>query len=132
MARKEFSVQVAANRAADVLPREIQIDSSTLEMFPGGRTKHGEAKYRARWSDGRLSGTGLVEVRPASKATSMLTVSLEPPTRLGRIFGSKVLSRLSGQFGLALQYEMETRSDEETDAFTSRRTTAGLVRQRSA
>ena len=40
MARKEFSVQVAADRAADVLPRVIHIDSAKLELFPGGRTKH--------------------------------------------------------------------------------------------
>jgi hypothetical protein len=132
MARKEFSIQGAASRAADVFPRTIEIDGSTLELFPGGRTKRGEAKFRAKWSNGRLSGSGRVSLDPASKATSVLTVSLDAPTWSGRILRPRVLSRLSKQFGLALRYEIETRADEDTDPFTARRTTATLVRQRSA
>jgi hypothetical protein len=131
MARKRFAVQAPAVRA-DVLPRELQIDGATLEMFPDGQSKRGGTQFRARWSAGRLSGDGRVEVRPASKATSLLMVSLDSPTSLGRFFGSRVLSRMSRQFGQALRYEIETRTEEETDAFTARRTTAELVRQRSA
>ena len=132
MARRQFAIQSGAGRAADVFPRRIEIDGSTLELYPGGRTKRGEAKFRALWSSGRLSGDGLVELRPQSKATSLLTLSLQGPRGVGRIFAPRVLSRMSEQFGLALQYEIETRADEETDPFTARRTTAELVRQRSA
>lgn len=132
MARKQHSIQAAASRAADAFPRTIEIDGSTLELFPGGRTKRGEAKFRAVWSSGRLSGEGRVELEPLSKATSKLTVTLDVPTWTGRTLARRVLSKLSEQFGLALKYEIETRSDEETDSFTARRTTAELVRQRSA
>ena len=132
MARKQFSIQGAAPRAADSLPRTIEIDGSTLELFPGGRTKRGEAKFRALWSNGRFSGEGRVELEPLSKATSRLTVSLDVPTLTGRVLARRVLSKMSEQFGLALQYEIETRADESTDAFTARRTTAQLVRSRSA
>jgi len=132
MARKQFAIQAGAERAADAFPRRIEIDGSLLELFPGGRTKRGEAKFRALWAHGRRSGSGVVELRPVGKATSVLVVTLHAPTQLGRFFGSRVLSRMSEQFGLALVYEIETRSDEEADAFTTRRTTAELVRQRSA
>ena len=132
MAPKQFAIQAGAERAADAFPRRIEIDGSMLELYPGGRTKRGEAKFRALWGTGRRSGSGVVELRPAGKATSTLLVTLHAPTQLGRIFGSRVLSKMSEQFGLALVYEIETRSDEETDAFTARRTTAELVRQRSA
>jgi hypothetical protein len=132
MARNQFVIQAGAQRAADAFPRRIEIDGSTLELYPGGRTKRGEAKFRALWSNGRKSGTGVVELRPQGKATSLLVVALHGPTQLGSIFGSPVLKKMSEQFGLALVYEIETRSDEETDPFTTRRTTAELVRQRSA
>jgi hypothetical protein len=132
MARKQFAIQAGAQRAADAFPRRIEIDGSTLELYPGGRTKHGEAKFRALWMSGRKSGDGVVELRPASKATSLLVVTLHAPTQLGSFFGSRVLNKMSEQFGLALVYEIETRSDEEADPFTTRRTTAELVRQRSA
>jgi len=132
MARKQFAIQAGAERAADVFPRQIQIDGSMLELYPGGRTKHGEAKFRALWSNGRMAGNGVVELRPSGKASSVLVVSLHAATQLGRVFGSRVLNKLSEHFGLALVYEIETRSAEETDAFTARRTTAELVRQRSA
>jgi hypothetical protein len=132
MARKQFVIQAGAERAADVFPRRIEIDGSMLELYPGGRTKHGEAKFRALWANGRKSGSGVVELRPNGKATSLLVVTLNAPTELGRVFGSRVLNRMSEQFGLALVYEIETRSAEEADAFTTRRTTAELVRQRSA
>jgi hypothetical protein len=131
MARKRFAVQAPAVRA-DVLPRELQIDGARLEMFPDGQSKRGGSQFRARWSAGRLAGDGRVEVRPASKGTSLLVVSVDAPTWLGRVFGSNVLKRVSEQFGQALRYEIETRTAEETDAFTARRTTAELVRQRSA
>lgn len=132
MARKQFNIRGSASRAADVLPKTLEIDGAKLELFPGGRTKHGEAKFRALWSSGRLSGEGRVELRPYSKASSELTVSLDLPTWTGRILARRVLSRMSEQFGLALQYEIETRAAEETDPFIARRTTAELVRQRSA
>jgi len=132
MPRRQFAIQAGAQRAADAFPRRIEIDGSMLELYPGGRTKHGEAKFRALWASGRKSGDGVVELRPASKATSMLVVTLHAPTQLGRFFGSRVLNKMTEQFGLALVYEVETRSDEEADPFTTRRTTAELVRQRSA
>ena len=132
MARKQFAIQAGAQRAADAFPRRIEIDDSMLELYPGGRTKHGEAKFRALWVNGRKSGDGVVELRPASKATSVLVVTLHAPTKLGRILGRRVLNKMTEQFGLALVYEVETRSDEEADPFTTRRTTAELVRQRSA
>ena len=132
MARKQFSIQGVASRAADALPQTLEIDGATLELFPGGRTKHGEAKFRALWSNGRLSGEGRVQLEPLSKATSRLTVSLDVPTRTGRVLARRVLSRMSEQFGLALQYEIETKADEQADPFSARRTTAELVRSRSA
>jgi hypothetical protein len=132
MPRSQFAIQAGAERAADVFPRRIEIDNTMLELYPGGRTRHGEAKFRALWSNGRLSGDGRVELKPASKATSLLVVSLQTPTRFGRIFRPRVLKKMIEQFGLALVYEIETRSAEETDPFIARRTTAELVRQRSA
>jgi len=132
MPRKQFAIQAGADRAVAVFPRRIEIDNTTLELYPGGQTKRGEAKFRALWSNGRMSGDGRVELRPAGKATAVLTVSLQTPTRFGRFFRLRVLNKLAEQFGLALVYEIETRSAEETDAFTARRTTAELVRQRSA
>jgi hypothetical protein len=132
MARRQFEIQAGAVRAADVFPRRIEIDHSTLELFPGGRTKRGEAKFRALWSNGRTNGEGRVELEPTSRAKSTLTVTLHSPAGFGRILAGRGLSRLTERFGSALVYEIETRTDEETDAFTARRTTAELVRQRSA
>jgi hypothetical protein len=129
MPRSELAVQAAATRAADLFPRRIEIDGSSVELYPGGRTKRGEAKFRALWSIGRSSGEGTVELTPASRSTSRVTVTLR---RSGRFLRPPVLKRLTEQLGLALVYEVETRTAEETDAFTARRTTAELVRQRSA
>jgi hypothetical protein len=132
MARRQFNIQGAASRAVEVIPRRIEIDDAMLELYPGGRTTKGEAKFRALWSNGRASGEGRVELTPASKATSDLTITLHSSNAFGRLFGRRVLSRMSERFGLALVYEIQTRTNEESDAFTTRRTTAELVRQRSA
>jgi hypothetical protein len=132
MARQQYAIQAGADRAADAFPRRIEIDGSMLELYPGGRTSKGEAKFRALWSNGRRSGSGIVELNPLGKAKSELVVSLDAATRLGRVFGSPGLRRMNERFALALVYELQTRATQETDAFTARRTTAELVRQRSA
>jgi len=84
-----------------------------------GRTKRGEAKFRALWASGRKSGSGVVELRPAGKATSMLVVTLHATTQFGRVFGSRMLNKMSDHFGLALVYEIEKNLKEHGEKLDS-------------
>lgn len=129
MTRTIFTVQAPVARASEALPRELGIGPATLHISAkaSGRDPR---RFAARWSKGPARGDAYVEIRPASKSTSEVVVALEPRTALGRLFGS--LRRFSERVADALRYEIETRTAEEADAFTARRTTAALVRQRSA
>lgn len=131
MTRTIFTVQAPAARASEALPRELGIGPATLHISAkaSGRDPR---RFAARWSKGPARGDAYVEIRPASKSTSEVVVALEPRTALGRLFGSRTLRRFSERVADALRYEIETRTAEEADAFTARRTTAALVRQRSA
>lgn len=130
MSRTTFIAQASVARAAEALPGRLEIGRTTLHISPKAAGRD-ERRFAARWSKGGSRGSAYVEVRPVSKARSEIVVALEPRTGLGRLFGP-MLRWMIEQFADALRYEIETRAAEETDAFAARRTSASLVKQRSA
>jgi hypothetical protein len=131
MTRNTFAVQASAARACELLPGELTIGADSLHISPkpaGTELR----RYAARWTRGPVRGNAYVEIKAPSKGSSEITVALEPAGTLGRFFGSRVLKRMGEQFARALQYEIETRVDEESDALAVRRTTAARVRERIA
>lgn len=129
MTRSTRVVQASAARAAELMPGSLEIGRSVLHVSPkaAGRTP----RFAARWEAGARRGNASVELRPVSRGRSELVVSLEPGAIIDRLVGAG-LRRMSGRFAEALRYEIETRAAEEADAFTARRTSAELVRQRGA
>jgi hypothetical protein len=132
-----FTAQVPIRQARLAMPGELAIGharlaigtQSTAEAASYGREAR---RYAARWSRHATTGRGYIEIRPNSKLTSEIVVALEAPRGLvGRLLRPAV-QRLTALFARALRYEIETRATEEADGFDVRRTTAELVRARSA
>jgi hypothetical protein len=131
MTRNTFIVQASAARTRQLLPGELTIGTDSLHISPRAAGSD-VRRFAARWTKGPARGNAHVEFRAHSKGTSEITLALEPAGALGRFLGSRVLKRMSEQFANALQYEIETRVDEESDAFAVRRTSAARVRERIA
>lgn len=131
-------LQVPVRTATDVLPRELRVGSAVLELGEAYEIQsplHGRDARRleARWTKGRIAGRGHIEIRPSSKLSSELALSLEVPGRFGRLLWTKQsLHSVAGLFARAIRYEIETRSADEADGFDVRRTTPELVRARTA
>ncbi len=134
-----FTVQVPARRAQQGVPGKLSIgdavlevgaEGTTLEVFLGREAK----RFPARWAKRSFSGNGYVEIRPTSKLTSEIVVALEAPGGLvWKLLGTgQGLKGLAELFARGLRYEVETRGAEEADGYDVRRTTANLVKARSA
>jgi len=138
-AASTFNVQVPARRAELAVPGMLDIGGATLEVGADGTTQAvflgREAKrFPATWNKRTAAGHGHVEIRPTSKLTSEIVVALEAPRGIiWKLFGTgQGLKGLAELFARALRYEIETRGAEEADGYNVRRTTAGLVKARTA
>jgi hypothetical protein len=128
-------LQVPARKAGAALPGALAVGQAVLELHTE-RTPNGGSHSRrlaARWTNGRAEGDAFVELRPASKVLTEITVSLERPKGArGLLWPKPALRRLGNLFAQALAYEISTRHIEEADAFGVRRTSAELVKARTA
>jgi hypothetical protein len=121
------------------LPGQLTIGPARVEIATNGTTEPApygrEAeRYEAKWTGRRAMGRGHIEIRPTSKLTSEIVVTLEAPAGLvGKLLWStNGLRRLATLYARALRYEIETRAVEEADGFDIRRTSTELVRARTA
>lgn len=138
-ARSTFNVQVPARKVREVVPGKITIGNSTIEVGPEasrettvlGLEGH---RFPVRWTKRTASGAGFVEVRPSSKLTAEVVVALQAPGGIvWKFIGTgQGLRSMAQLFGRALRYEIEKADDEETVGFNVRRTSAELVKARTA
>jgi hypothetical protein len=135
MTKAKHILQVPAHKAAAVLPTVLAVGPAVLELR-GERTTDGGSRARsfvARWSKGVAEADATVDIRPASKTATEIVITLEAPKGPKGIFWlASARRRLATLFSQALGYEIETRSIEETTPFEVRRTSAELVKSRSA
>jgi len=135
MTKDRLVLQVPAKKVAQRLPGALAVGEAVLELG-AERTADGGSharRFEARWTKGVAEGTAWVDIRPASKTTTEIKVTIERPTGASGLFWLLASRRrLSKLFAGALAYEVETRSIEEADAFEMRRTSAGLVRARAS
>ncbi|HYZ91682.1 MAG TPA: hypothetical protein VFA34_04715 [Actinomycetota bacterium] len=138
-AMSTLTVQVPARVVREAIPAKLSIGTSTIEIGPAAAAEttvlglEGH-RFPARWTKRGAAGAGSIEVRPSSKLTSEITVVLEAPRGvvwklLGNGQGLRSLAQL---YARALRYEVETKGDEQADAFSARRTTPELVKARTA
>ena len=128
------NAHVPARKVGVVLPGSLSVGNATIELRTE-RTANGGSyarRFTARWTKGTAEGDAHIEIRPTSKLTTEIAVTLERPTTFGPLLLGSARRRLAGLFANALAYELETRNIEETDGFGSRRTSAELVKARSA
>lgn len=135
MTKANMLLQVPARRAGQVLPGTLAVGDAVIEVLTE-RTANGgthSRRFEAAWSKGTAQGSGYIEIRPTSKITTEVAVELERPKGVAGLFWfGRVRRKFSLLFADALAYEIETRSIEEGDAFEVRRTTAELVKARTA
>jgi hypothetical protein len=139
-AQSTFTVQVPATRASKIVPGRLSIGSADLQVGTDGTAEEAflgqkAQRFAASWSKRTAGGRAYVEIRPTSKLTSEIVVSLEAPRGiLWRLIGTgQGLRALADLFGRALRYEIETRGGaEDADGYDVRRTTPDLVKARSA
>jgi hypothetical protein len=133
-----LTVQVPARRAAQTLPRVLEVGAAHLVLGAEETLENSfygpeRRRFDARWTKGRVGGAATVEVRPSSKLTSEIVLQIEAPDGFVKVLWSKqALKRHAALLTKALRYEVETRSDDEADGFHVRRTTPELVRARTA
>jgi hypothetical protein len=129
------NLQVPARRVNAALPGSLAVGEALIELVRE-RTANGGSharRFEAVWTKGTARGTAWVDVRPTSKLTTEITVTLARPTGpAGWLWLPAVRRRLAALFANGLAYEIETRSIEETDGFQTRRTSPELVRARTA
>ena len=128
-------LQVPARKAGAALPGVLAVGAAVLELHTE-RTPNGGShskSFVARWTKGRSEGQALVELRPASKLLTEVSVTpARPKGARGLLWPRPACRRLGELFAQALAYEIETRNIEEGSAFEVRRTTPELVKARSA
>lgn len=135
MTKSRQILQIPARRAGAALPGTLIVGSAHLELgaerTPDGGTH--SRTFAATWSKGKIGGEATIELRPTSRVTTEITVTLgRPKGILGVFWPAPARRSVAALFAQALAYEASTRHNEETTAFDVRRTTPELVRARSA
>ncbi len=135
MTKSSTILQVSARKVGAVVPRTLAVGPAVIELS-SERTSNGGSfarRFAARWSRGAATGTAYIDIRPASKTATEITVTVErPKTAAGLLWVGPRLRSLASLFANAIAYEVETRSLEESDAFEVRRTSRELVRARAS
>jgi hypothetical protein len=128
-------LQVPARKVGAALPGVLAVGDAVLELhterMPNGGSR--SKSFVASWTKGASEGQALVELRPASKQTTEVTIApARPKGARGWLWPAPARRRLGALFAQALAYEIETRSIEEGTAFEVRRTSPERVKARSA
>jgi hypothetical protein len=128
-------VQVAAKRVAARIPGVLAVGDAVIELGAERTTDGGShsKRFGAVWTKGTSQGAATIDIRPASKTSTQITVHLERPKGVqGLVWPRTALRRLGGLFAAAVGYEVDTRSIEEATTFGVRRTSPELVRARAS
>lgn len=127
-------VHVPARKVGDRIPGALAVGAAVLEFDAGPSTESAPAgRLSARWTKGASSGAARVDVRPSSKTTSEVTVTIHRPKGAqSLLWPAAAVRRLEALLAQALAYEIETRNAEETSGFGIRRTSVGLVKARAS
>ena len=129
------NVQVGARKVGSLVPGSLAVGQAVIELGAERTTNGGShaRRFAARWTKGNAEGTAYIDIRPTTKTSTEIAVTLERPTSpVGWLWLPQARRRLAGLFAKGLAYEIETRSIEETAGFQARRTSAELVRARTA
>lgn len=128
-------VQVPAKKVGTRLPGTLAVGDAVLELHTE-RTANGGSyskSFIADWTKGMSDGQAHIELRPLSKSATEISVSVAGPKSVRSLLWPRpARKRLAELFARAMAYEVETRNVEEGSAFGTRRTSAELVRARSA
>jgi hypothetical protein len=128
-------VQVPARKVGAMLPGTLAVGDAVLELHTE-RTANGGShskSFIADWTKGSTDGQAHIEIRPLSKVATEVSVTIaRPQGARGLLWPRPARRRLAELFARALVYEVETRNIEEGSAFGARRTSAELVKARSA
>jgi hypothetical protein len=128
-------LQVPARKVGATVPGVLAVGAAEIEILSELTATAGTAskRFAVRWTKGASHGNATIDLRPASKTTTELKVSLERPKGAQAFLWPKAtLRRLEELLGQALAYEIETRSVEEASAFGTRRTSRDLVKARAS
>ena len=135
MTKATTILQVPARKVGAGVPRTLAVGPAVIELA-SERTANGGSfarRFAAHWSKGTATGTAYIDVRPASKTATEITVTVERPKGAAGSFWPTPRRRsLASLFANAIAYEVETRSLEESDPFEVRRTSRELVRARAS
>lgn len=128
-------LQVPARKVGAALPGVLAVGPAVLELGVE-RTANGGSFSRsfiARWTRGSSEGQAHIEIRPASKVLTDVSIAIaRPKGARGLLWTARARRRMAELFAQALVYEIETRHIEEGDALAVRRTSRELVKARSA
>ena len=128
-------VQVPARKVGAMLPGTLAVGDAVLELHTE-RTANGGShskSFVADWTKGRTDGQAHIEIRPLSKVVTEISVTVAGPKNARSLLWPRsARRRLAELFAQAMAYEIETRNVEEGSPFGTRRTSAELVKARSA
>ena len=128
-------VQVPARKVGAMLPGTLAVGDAVLELHTE-RTPNGGSyskSFVADWTKGRTDGQAHIEIRPLSKLATEISVTVAGPKNARSLLWPRTArKRLAELFAQAMAYEIETRNVEGGSAFGTRRTSAELVKARSA
>ena len=135
MTKVTQTLMVPARKVGAMLPGALAVGDAVLELHTQ-RTSNGGShskSFVADWTKASSDGQAHIELRPTSKVSTEISVTLaRPKGARGLLWPSAVRRRLAELFAQALVYEIETRNIEEGSAFGVRRTSPELVKARSA
>src|SRR5687767_506517 len=103
------NVHVPARRVGAGLPGTLAVGQSTIELGPE-RTANGGSharRFEATWTKGAARGRAHIDIRPTSKLTTEIMVTLERPESFGPLWVPSARKRLAGLLANALAYEVE-------------------------
>jgi hypothetical protein len=135
MTRGNTILQVPAKKVGASIPGAFAVGQTMLELV-SERTANGGSharRFDARWTKGTVQGDASIDIRPVSKTSTQVSVTLDRPKGLLAVAWPRfALRRLGELLAKGLAYEIETRAIEEGSAFGMRRTSPELVRARAS
>jgi hypothetical protein len=128
-------LQVAARKVGASMPGAFAVGQTVLEVT-SERTANGGSyarRFDARWTKGTVQGDATIDIRPVSKTSTQVSVTLERPKGFVAVAWPRfALRRLGDLLAKGLAYEIETRAIEESSPLGVRRTSPELVRARAS
>ena len=128
-------LQVPARKVGAAMPGAFAVGEAVIEVS-SERTANGGSharRFAARWTKGTADGDATIDISPASKTSTQISVTLERPKGAAAALWPRfALRRLGRLLAKGLSYEIETRSIEEASPLGMRRTSPELVRARAS